>query len=164
METGAPGYGDGDAPSSSPRATHLAVAVPLSGRGPCRVGSRWVWVGAQVSPGALEKMIDPSDPRSSSYKYPPLPKPPSSCESPLSRCPCTRADSLKRDFTPFVPKLHEVESRRMSSLSRRACYKCGNVGHYAEVCSSSERLCYNCKQPGMCGRNSSPAQSDCPRP
>ncbi|TGO17312.1 hypothetical protein BTUL_0019g01030 [Botrytis tulipae] len=36
----------------------------------------------------------------------------------------------------------------MSSLSRRACYKCGNVGHYAEVCASAERLCYNCKQPG----------------
>ena len=36
----------------------------------------------------------------------------------------------------------------MSSLSRRACYKCGHVGHYAEVCTSSERLCYNCKQPG----------------
>ncbi|RMZ67500.1 zinc knuckle domain containing [Pyrenophora seminiperda CCB06] len=35
--------------------------------------------------------------------------------------------------------------RIMSSLSRRACFKCGNVGHYAEVCSSSERLCYNCK-------------------
>jgi cellular nucleic acid-binding protein len=33
----------------------------------------------------------------------------------------------------------------MSSLSRRACYKCGNVGHYAEVCASAERLCYNCK-------------------
>ncbi|PYH42200.1 uncharacterized protein BP01DRAFT_359646 [Aspergillus saccharolyticus JOP 1030-1] len=33
-------------------------------------------------------------------------------------------------------------------LSRRACYKCGNIGHYAEVCSSTERLCYNCKQPG----------------
>lgn len=31
------------------------------------------------------------------------------------------------------------------SLSRRACYKCGNVGHYAEVCSSAERLCYNCQ-------------------
>ena len=40
------------------------------------------------------------------------------------------------------------QNNRMSSLSRRACYKCGNVGHYAEVCSSSERLCYNCKQPG----------------
>ena len=40
------------------------------------------------------------------------------------------------------------EGGKMSSLSRRACYKCGNVGHYAEVCSSSERLCYNCKQPG----------------
>lgn len=34
----------------------------------------------------------------------------------------------------------------MSSLSRRACYKCGNVGHYAEVCSSAERLCYNCER------------------
>ncbi|CAG7984572.1 unnamed protein product, partial [Penicillium nalgiovense] len=33
-------------------------------------------------------------------------------------------------------------------LSRRACYKCGTIGHYAEVCSSTERLCYNCKQPG----------------
>ena len=51
----------------------------------------------------------------------------------------------------------------MSTLTRRACYKCGNVGHYAgepdnlsepflfilnygaEVCSSSERLCYNCE-------------------
>ena len=41
-----------------------------------------------------------------------------------------------------------AEGSKMSSLSRRACYKCGNVGHYAEVCSSSERLCYNCKQPG----------------
>ena len=36
----------------------------------------------------------------------------------------------------------------MSSLSGRACFKCGNVGHFAEVCSSAERLCYNCKQPG----------------
>lgn len=52
----------------------------------------------------------------------------------------------------------------MSSLSRRACYKCGNVGHYAgqsrrdvtaalpadeclEVCTSTERLCYNCMEP-----------------
>lgn len=47
-----------------------------------------------------------------------------------------------------APQLFEQENK-MSSLSRRACYKCGNVGHYAEVCSSSERLCYNCKQPGM---------------
>ena len=43
----------------------------------------------------------------------------------------------------------QKQQSKMSSLSRRACYKCGNVGHYAEVCSSSERLCYNCKQPGM---------------
>ncbi|KAK9324091.1 putative cellular nucleic acid-binding protein [Lipomyces orientalis] len=26
--------------------------------------------------------------------------------------------------------------------------RCGNIGHFAEVCSSPERLCYNCKQPG----------------
>ena len=43
---------------------------------------------------------------------------------------------------------HSLRTAKMSSLSRRACYKCGNVGHYAEVCSSAERLCYNCKQPG----------------
>ena len=55
-----------------------------------------------------------------------------------------------------VPQLKEGESR-MSSLSRRACYKCGNVGHYAEVCSSSERLCYNCKQPGH-------ESNSCPHP
>lgn len=54
------------------------------------------------------------------------------------------------------PELHEEENK-MSSLSRRACYKCGNVGHYAEVCSSSERLCYNCKQPGHESNN-------CPHP
>ncbi|KAG9554430.1 UDP-N-acetylglucosamine pyrophosphorylase, partial [Aureobasidium melanogenum] len=48
-----------------------------------------------------------------------------------------------------APAVIEQEKHlNMSSLSRRACYKCGNVGHYAEVCSSSERLCYNCKQPG----------------
>ncbi|KAK3375604.1 hypothetical protein B0T24DRAFT_204147 [Lasiosphaeria ovina] len=35
----------------------------------------------------------------------------------------------------------------MSSLSRRACYKCGELGHHAEACSSPHRLCYNCKQP-----------------
>ena len=29
-----------------------------------------------------------------------------------------------------VAQLQEGESR-MASLSRRACYKCGNVGHYA---------------------------------
>lgn len=29
-----------------------------------------------------------------------------------------------------VPQLQEGENK-MSSLSRRACYKCGNVGHYA---------------------------------
>lgn len=35
----------------------------------------------------------------------------------------------------------------MASLSRRACYKCGELGHHAENCSSPDRLCYNCKSP-----------------
>lgn len=26
-----------------------------------------------------------------------------------------------------------------------AIFRCGNVGHYAEVCASAERLCYNCE-------------------
>lgn len=48
--------------------------------------------------------------------------------------------SLGRAVSPL-----DFDHVDMASLSRRACYKCGNVGHYAEVCSSSERLCYNCK-------------------
>ncbi|KAF7313310.1 hypothetical protein HMN09_00486400 [Mycena chlorophos] len=31
---------------------------------------------------------------------------------------------------------------------KSSCYKCGNLGHIAENCSSAERLCYNCRQPG----------------
>ncbi|OLL24143.1 Zinc finger protein GIS2 [Neolecta irregularis DAH-3] len=34
------------------------------------------------------------------------------------------------------------------SLQGKACYKCGNLGHFAEACESPERLCYNCKAPG----------------
>lgn len=48
----------------------------------------------------------------------------------------------------FVISQSDGTSATMIPQSRRACYKCGNVGHYAEVCSSNERLCYNCKQPG----------------
>jgi hypothetical protein len=47
-----------------------------------------------------------------------------------------------------VEQTPQEKKPNMSSLTRRACYKCGNVGHYAEMCSSTERLCYNCKQPG----------------
>jgi cellular nucleic acid-binding protein len=61
--------------------------------------------------------------------------------------------------TKQTEKIEEqvASTSNMGSLSRRACYKCGNVGHYAEVCSSSERLCYNCKQPGHESNN-------CPHP
>ncbi|KAF7332156.1 hypothetical protein MKEN_00096600 [Mycena kentingensis (nom. inval.)] len=30
----------------------------------------------------------------------------------------------------------------------RSCYKCGNLGHIAADCASSDRLCYNCRQGG----------------
>nr|POE52284.1 zinc finger protein gis2 [Quercus suber] len=66
----------------------------------------------------------------------------------------SRPDSIRQSTTRAGTSLN---NNKMSSLSRRACYKCGNVGHYAEVCSSSERLCYNCKQPGH-------ESNSCPHP
>ncbi|KAI0065766.1 hypothetical protein BV25DRAFT_1798107 [Artomyces pyxidatus] len=42
-------------------------------------------------------------------------------------------------------------------ISRKGCFKCGNLGHIAENCSSEERLCYNCRQPGH-------ESSACPEP
>jgi len=32
--------------------------------------------------------------------------------------------------------------------SKKGCFKCGNLGHIAENCTSQERLCYNCRKPG----------------
>ncbi|KAF8076346.1 hypothetical protein FPV67DRAFT_1471386 [Lyophyllum atratum] len=42
-------------------------------------------------------------------------------------------------------------------FSRKGCFKCGNLGHIAENCSSDQRLCYNCRQPGH-------ESSACPSP
>lgn len=56
----------------------------------------------------------------------------------------SRTDMTVCSITNWTLLADTEKNNKMSSLSRRACYKCGNVGHYAEVCSSSERLCYNC--------------------
>ncbi|KAG8780577.1 hypothetical protein FRC16_003095 [Serendipita sp. 398] len=45
----------------------------------------------------------------------------------------------------------------MSFVQRKGCFKCGNLGHHAEACTSTERLCYNCRQPGH-------ESSNCPSP
>ncbi|KAH9833653.1 uncharacterized protein C8Q71DRAFT_771935 [Rhodofomes roseus] len=42
-------------------------------------------------------------------------------------------------------------------FSRKGCFKCGNLGHIAENCTSEQRLCYNCRQPGH-------ESSACPQP
>ncbi|KAH9989136.1 hypothetical protein BJV77DRAFT_698764 [Russula vinacea] len=34
------------------------------------------------------------------------------------------------------------------NIPRKGCFKCGNLGHIAENCTSQERLCYNCRKPG----------------
>lgn len=53
----------------------------------------------------------------------------STCHSPTMWTSGNRTYAIRMSDTG-VPQLYEEESR-MSSLSRRACYKCGNVGHYA---------------------------------
>jgi len=47
--------------------------------------------------------------------------------------------------------------RMAYQFSRKGCFKCGNLGHIAENCSSEQRLCYNCRQPGH-------ESSACPSP
>lgn len=45
----------------------------------------------------------------------------------------------------------------VSTIFKKTCYLCGNLGHYADTCDFKERLCYNCKEPGH-------ESSDCPYP
>lgn len=50
---------------------------------------------------------------------------------------------------PYAPRLLQSTrtwNKHNQDQQLRLDKQCGNIGHYAEVCSSSERLCYNCER------------------
>ncbi|CAL5189698.1 unnamed protein product [Lathyrus oleraceus] len=46
------------------------------------------------------------------------------------------------------PMNHEFEGGGDANKRVPKCFQCGDIGHYAFDCTSSEKLCFNCKNPG----------------
>ncbi|GMM38470.1 hypothetical protein DASC09_058090 [Saccharomycopsis crataegensis] len=61
----------------------------------------------------------------------------------------------QQPMAPDCPHIAKLDN--ISNILKRTCYICGNLGHFADSCTSSQRLCYNCKQPGH-------KSSECPNP
>ncbi|GLB33772.1 putative zinc knuckle protein [Lyophyllum shimeji] len=74
-----------------------------------------------------------------------------------SRQNLNRGEDLSVAFLEEGEASTAVVLRMAYQFSRKGCFKCGNLGHIAENCSSDQRLCYNCRQPGH-------ESSACPSP
>lgn len=56
---------------------------------------------------------------------------------------------LSLDESSEIKELtNKVNKMSISSVFKKTCYKCGNLGHHADNCEHKQKLCYNCKQPG----------------
>lgn len=69
---------------------------------------------------------------------------PLSAPMPAPAAASTPAPTSGSSLASLPPPLYEP----VLATFRRTCFKCGNLGHYADQCTATTRLCYNCKQLG----------------